>query len=127
MRSICFVVVALLFGAVDGRSQKRADVTLSDIKGVRLERSMTIDGKARISSDKPVRGLVLFFDFLSADKEVLATEKTLVTEETLKPGADQSFHVDSRFPVGAVRFKMRAYDNYDKELRVGNAGPFVIE
>lgn len=127
MRSVCFVLVALALCAVDGRSQKKSDITLADIKANRLENKMTIDGKARVTSDKPVKGLVLYFDFLSADKEVLTTEKVLVAEETLKPGDDQPFHVDSRFPVGAVRFRIRVYDNGEKELRVGNPGPFVIE
>jgi hypothetical protein len=127
MRSLCFVLAALTLCAVDGRSQKKSDVTLADVKANRLEEKMTIDGKARVTSDKPVKGLVLVFDFLSADKEVLTTQKVLVAEETLKPGDDQAFHVDSRFPVGSVRFRIRVFDNAEKELRVGNSGPFVIE
>ena len=127
MRTLCLALAVLSLCAVTGRSQKKTDVDLADIKARRLETDMAIDGKLHVGSPKPVKGIVLFFDFLSADKQVLATEKTLITEDTLKPGDDRSFHVDSRFPVGSVRFKIRAFDAGERELRVGNPGPFVIE
>jgi hypothetical protein len=127
MRTLCLSLAVLTLCAVTARSQKRADVDISDVKARRLETNMVIDGKLKIGSSKPVKGLVLFLDFLSADKEVLATEKALITEDALKPGDEPPFHVDSRFPVGSVRFKIRAFDAGEKELRVGNPGPFIIE
>jgi hypothetical protein len=30
-------------------------------------------------------------------------------------------------PRGAVRYRLRAFDGADRELRVGNPGPFTIE
>jgi hypothetical protein len=110
-----------------GRSQKKNDVDVAEMKAHRLESTLAVDGTLKVNSSKPLKGIVLYFDFLSADKEVLATEKALVTEETVKAGQDQPFHVESRFPVGSVRFKVRAFDGSDRELRLGNPGPFIIE
>ena len=30
-------------------------------------------------------------------------------------------------PPGAIKFKIRAFDSADKELRIANPGPFIIE
>jgi hypothetical protein len=110
-----------------GYTQKKSDISLADMKAVRLETKVTIDLKVKVTSEKPIKGLVLVVDYLDADKSALASEKALVTEDTIKTGEDQPLHLDSRFPPGAVRFKIRAFDNAEKELRVANPGPFVIE
>lgn len=124
MRAICLILAIF---AVAALAAKKPDVEVLDVKCRRGEQKVTVDGKVRINSEKPLRGLVLEFAFLSDSGEVLTTEKTEVTDETLQKDDEQPFHAETLNPPGAIQYKIRVFTGGDRELRVGNAGPFVIE
>jgi hypothetical protein len=122
------LALASLFAAVAQQKQKKApDVEVLETKARREDAKITLDGKVRVTGEKPLKGLVIVFDFRSPEKEVVTTQKTVIDEGTLQTGREDVYHVEMADAARAVRYTVRAFDFHDKELRVGNAGPFPIE
>jgi hypothetical protein len=48
-------------------------------------------------------------------------------DDVVDRGEESAFHAATMNPPGSVRFRMRAFDGADRELRLGNSGPFTIE
>jgi hypothetical protein len=109
------------------KGKKPADVQVVEAKAHRIEEKVSVDGKVKITSEKPLRGLVLAFDFLDHGNAVLTTEKDQVSDENLAPGESPAFHSETLNPPGSIKFKIRAFDRAEKELRIANPGPFIIE
>jgi len=109
------------------KPKKPADVELLESKVVREPTRITVDGKIRVTGEKPLRGLVLYFDFRSPEKEVVTTQKAVITEDTVEAGYEGVFHSEMADAARAVRYTIRAFDIHEKELRLVNTGPFPIE
>jgi hypothetical protein len=125
---LCGLLVAfcLSSGAQD-KKKKPPDVQVLETKGRREEGKFNLDGRVRVTAEKPLRGLVLIFDFISPEHAVISSQKTTVDEDTMKNGQEGSYHVETRDSARAVQYKIRAFDIGERELRVANDGPFVIE
>lgn len=126
VRSLIFGLVLTVF-AIAALAAKKTDLDVLDVKCRRGEQKVMVDGKLHVNAGKGLRGLVLEFAFLSDSGDVLTTEKTEVTDETLQKDDEQPFHAETLNPPGAIQYKIRAFDGADRELRLGNPGPFVIE
>ena len=113
-----------LFAAV---AQKKADVQILETKAVREGAKISVDGKVRVIGEKPLRGLVIVFDFRSPEKEVVTSQKAVIDEDTLETGREGVFHSEMADSARAVRYTVRAFDNHDRELRVANPGPYPVE
>jgi P pilus assembly chaperone PapD len=113
-----------LFAAV---AQKKADVQILETKAVREGAKISVDGKVRVTGEKPLRGLVIVFDFRSPEKEVVTSQKAVIDEDTLETGREGVFHSEMADSARAVRYTVRAFDNHDRELRVANPGPYPVE
>lgn len=121
-----FVALILCLCALAG-AQRRPDVQVVEAKARRVEEGkIAVDGKVKVG-EKPVKGLVIVFDFLSTEGENLTSQKIQVDDDVLDRGEESSFHAATMNPPGAVRFRLRAFDGADRELRLGNNGPFTIE
>jgi hypothetical protein len=108
-------------------AQRRPEVQVIEAKARRVEEGkIAVDGRVKVG-DKPLKGLVIVFDFLSSEGETLTSQKITADEDQLDPGEESSFHAATMNPPGAIRFRLRAFDSSDRQLRIGNAGPFVIE
>lgn len=108
-------------------AQKRPDVQVLEVKARRVdEGKVAVDGHVKVG-EKPVKGLVIVFDFLSSEGDTLTSQKIAVDEEELDRGEESTFHAATMNPPGAVRFRLRAFDTADRQLRLGNSGPFTIE
>lgn len=118
------LVFALLSAAV---AQKRPDVRIVETKAVREQTKITVDGKVKATADKPLHGLVIVFDFRSPEKEVVTSQKTTIQENNMESGADGVFHAEMVDAVRAVTYTVRAFDVHEKELRVANPGPYIVE
>jgi hypothetical protein len=94
---------------------------------VREVTKITVDGKVRVTGEKPLRGLVIVFDFRSPEKEVVTSQKAVIDEDTLETGREGVFHSEMADSARAVRYTVRAFDNHDRELRVANPGPYPVE
>jgi hypothetical protein len=111
-----------------GQKQKKPpDVTVLEAKARRGEGKILVDGRVQVTAPKQMHGLVVVFDLLSAENGVMATEKAVVEEDWIAPGQERSYHAETSDPVRAVRYRIRAFDNFERELRVENTGPFPIE
>lgn len=123
MRLFLLAVLALsLWG------QKKADVDFLEVKAHRIEEGrITVDGRIRVTGEKPVRGLTVVFDFLSPDNAPLTSLKTQVDDDVVGPGEESSFHAVTMNPPGAVKYKLRVFNSNQRQLRAANIGPYVIE
>lgn len=127
---IVLLVTAVLSLSVLGAGQKQkkpADVTVVEAKAQRADGKILVDGRVRVTAQKQMHGLVIVFDLLSAENGVMASEKAVVEEGWIEPGQERSYHAETSDPVRAVRYRIRAFDNGERELRAENTGPFPIE
>jgi hypothetical protein len=119
-------LIALLISSAATRP-KPADLRVVEAAAHRRSGEIGIDGKVRNTGTKPIRGLVLLFDFMAPGRQVVTTQKAPVDEEILEPGQEAVFRVALNSPPRAVEFQIGAIDANERELRVDNPGPFVIE
>ena len=127
---IAFLLVAVVVAVValaQQKSKKPADVRVVETTARREESRITLDGKVRVTGEKPLRGLVIVFDFRSPEREVVTAQKTTVDQDTLENGREGTYHVEMADAARAVSYTVRAFDTHEKELRVENEGPFPIE
>jgi hypothetical protein len=116
-----------LLAFVPQKQKKAADVQVVETKAARDTGKITVDGKVKATAEKPLRGLVIVFDFRSPEKEVVTSQKTVVYEDAMTPGSEGSFHNEMVDAARAVNYTVRAFDTHEKELRVANPGPYIIE
>ncbi|HXA51542.1 MAG TPA: hypothetical protein VNV86_14595 [Candidatus Acidoferrum sp.] len=116
-----------LFAFVPQKQKKPADVEIVETKVVRDAGKISVDGKIKVTGERPLHGLVIFFDFRSPEKEVVTSQKAVIDDGTLEPGRDGVFHNEMVDAPRAVKYTIRAFDTHDKELRVANPGPYIIE
>jgi len=109
------------------KSPKPPDISILQTAAHRSEGKIALDGRIRNSGEKTIEGLVLLFDFMAPGRSVITTQKSRIDEEVLAPGEEAVFHVELNDPVRAVEYQLAAVDRADRELRVANAGPFVID
>ncbi len=109
------------------RKQKPPEVEVLEAKARREGDRILVDGRLRVSAEKPLRGVVVIFDLMAPESNVVGTQKAVLDDQLVRPGEERSWHSETSEHVRAVRFRIRASDAGDRELRVGNAGPFPIE
>ena len=121
--------IAMLFLApFAAMAQKKpADVQILETKAVREAAKISVDGKVKVTGEKSLKGLVIVFDFRSAEKEVVTSQKAIIDEDTLEAGREGVFHSEMADSARAVRYTVRAFDMHEKELRVANPGPYPVE
>ena len=120
-------LVFLVF-ALSAWGQKKPEVEVVEVKAHRIEEGkLTVDGRVRVTGEKPVQHLTVVFDFLSADNDPLTTLKAEVDDDPVNPGEESSFHSVTMNPPGAVKIKVRILSGGEKQLRAANTGPFIIE
>ena len=124
--SIALLSLALVASAQQ-KPKKAADVQILETRAVREPTRIIVDGKVRVTGDKPLHGLVIVFDFRSPEKEVVTTQKAIIDEDILETGREGVFHSEMADAARAVKYTIRAFDMHEKELRIANAGPFPIE
>ncbi|MEO8594560.1 MAG: hypothetical protein ABI759_14685 [Candidatus Solibacter sp.] len=117
----------LFFALFAASAQKKADVQIVESKAVREGGKISLDGKVHISGGKSLRGLVLYFDFRSPEKEVVTSQKAVISEDTMEPGSEGTFHSEMADSARAVRYTIRVFDNREKELTIRNPGPYPVE
>ena len=125
--SVTLFLLAVFTAGAQQKAKKGADVQIVETKAVRGINKISVDGKVRVSGEKSLRGLVIFFDFRSPEKEVITSQKAVINEDTMEAGQEGVFHSEMADSARAVRYTIRAFDNHEKELRVANPGPYPVE
>ena len=122
------LVLALAFGSTAADKKKKPpDVEILEASARRGESKISLDGKLRNSGEKPIKALMLLFDFMAPGRQVITTQKAPIDEELLKPGQEASFHMELNDPPRSVEFQINAADGSGRELRVARGGPFAID
>src|SRR5438445_9434228 len=121
------LLLVLPLPCVSQRKAKPPEVRVLEAKSRREEGKILMDGRLRATADKPIRGLVVYFDLLSPENGVVTSEKAVLDEDPVPPGEERSYHSETSENARAVRFQIRAFDKGERELRVANPGPFPIE
>ncbi len=120
-------MLSLCASATGQRKKKPADVEVIETKARRVDDRITLDGRVRFTGERPAHGLVIVFDFLSAEQAIVTTQKTQVADDVVRAGREASYQTVLVDPVRAVSYQVRAVDAADRDLRVANPGPYPIE
>ena len=121
------VILSLCAPATGQRKKKPADVEVMETRARRDQGKITLDGRVRFTGERPARGLVIVFDFLSPEHEVVTSQKTQVADDVVRAGREASYQTVLVDPVRAVSYQVRAFDTGERDLRVANPGPYPIE
>jgi len=121
------LTAVLLVAAAPQKQKKPADVEVLETKARRGDGKIMIDVRVRNTSGKPVRGLVVYFDLLSAEDGVVASDSAVLDEDSVAAGDERSSQAITSDPPRAVKYKIRVSDAAERELRIVNAGPFPVE
>ena len=129
MRSflLAAVILSLCFAATGQRKKKPADVEVIETRARRVEGKITLDGRVRFTGERPARGLVVVFDFLSPEHEVVTSQQTQVADGVVRAGQEASYQTELVDPVRAISYRVRAVGAGERDLRVSNPGPYPIE
>ena len=126
LRVILALALAAGFTAAE-KKKKPPDLEVVEASAHRGESKISIDGRVRNSGEKPIKNLMLIFDFMAPGRQVITTQKAPIDEELLDRGTEAAFHMELNDPPRSVEFQINAADGSGRELRVAKAGPFPIE
>jgi hypothetical protein len=127
LSTIALLCLALFAATAQQKAGKPADVRILETRAVREGDKISVDGKVRVTGERPLRGLVIIFDFRSPEKEVVTSQRAIIDEDTLETGREGVFHSEMADSARAVRYTVRAFDMHEKELRLANPGPYPVE
>ena len=116
-----------LCASAPGQRKKPADVEVVETRARRVDDKITLDGRVRFTGERPAHGLVIVFDFLSPEHEVVTTQKTQLADDVVRAGREASYQTVLVDPVRAISYRVRAIDGGDRDLNVANPGPYPIE
>lgn len=129
-----FAVIALLmlasllsFGQEKRKARKPPDVSVLASAAHRQEGMVGLEGRVKNNSAKPIKGLILLFDFIAPNGQVITTKRGAVDEEILEPEAEADFRVETTDPVRAVHFRIQAEESNGRQLRVEPDEPKAID
>jgi hypothetical protein len=128
--AIVLIAACALLAADKKRSKdknKPPDVEIVSLKIQREERNIALEGVVRNNSPKPMKGLVLFFEFLEFNGRMISRMKTEVSEEMLQPGEEAEFLTQTPDQVRAVDIRLEAEDRDGRNLLINKPGPHRIE
>ena len=121
------VILSLCVYATGQRKKKSADVEVLETTARRVEQKITLDGRVRFTGERPAHGLVIVFDFLSPEHEVVTSQQTQVADGVVRAGQEATYQTVLVDPVRAVTYQVRAADGGGHDLRVANPGSYPIE
>ena len=88
---------------------------------------LTIDGRLINSGPDAIRGLVLIFEVLGVDSQVVSSQRGKVEEDPLAPGQESELHWQMRDHASAVEVRLRAVAHDEQPVKVEEPGPYPIE
>jgi hypothetical protein len=110
-----------------GKPEKPPEIRVIDLEIRREAGLVAIEGKVRNGSDKPFKGLVLFFEFLEPGGKTISRMNSRITESMVEPGDDGEFQTQTPDQVRAVHVRLDAEDRDGRYLTIDKPGPYTIE
>ena len=129
MRWVIAVGLVALAAAAQkkGKEPKPPEITVVEFKVRRDAGVVAVEGRVKNGSDKPLKGVVLFFEFLEPSGRMIQRKNTQVTENLVEPGEEGEFTAQTTDPVRAVQVRLDAEDKEGRYLRVDKPGPYTID
>lgn len=106
---------------------KPPDIEIVELKVRRDSKLITVDGRVRNISAKPMKGMVLYFEFLESDNKMISRMIAEVTKDSVPPGEDASFETQTKDQARAVAMRVEAEDADGRYFSVDKPGPYEIE
>jgi hypothetical protein len=126
-----FLLISVLVLTAADKNKEKAykgpEVEIVVAKAYRTQDLVNVDARIRNCGVRPIKGLVVLFDFMAPGKSVITTQKIDSGEEILEPGSEIMLRGQLNDPVRAVQFRVQAVDAGDRDLRVEKGGPYPIE
>jgi hypothetical protein len=124
---VILILVLVAGSPAADKKPKPPEIEVLEASAHRGERKVSLEGRVRNTGEKPIKKLMLLFNFMAPGKQVITTQKGEIDEELLGKGQEASFHMELNDPPRSVEFSIDASDAGSRSLRVGNPGPFPIE
>jgi len=125
-RLVPFAAIALALAAADSKKEAPA-IKVAEIAIHRADSTITIDGRIANSGAQPIHGLVLIFDVLGDDGQLVNRQRGAIDEDPLDPGAESEMHWQMKDHPRAVEIRVRAVAKGDAPVKVEQPGPYPIE
>jgi len=125
--ALLMLATLLCFGQEKRKGGRRMDIEVVECAVHRTDGKVSVEGRVKNASTKTVNGLVLLFDFIGTDGQVVTTKKAPVDEEALAPDGESPFHFETTDPVRAVEVRVQGMDGSGRELRVSPSTSTPIE
>lgn len=109
------------------KPEKPPEVVIVDFKVHRDAGNFAVEGRVRNNSDKPMKGLVLFFEFMEPGGKTISRMNTTVSDTPLEPGDEGEFLTQTPDQVRAVHVKLDAEDKDGRYFTIDKPGPYTIE
>ena len=106
---------------------KAPDLEIIELKVRREEKTISVEGRVRNISAKPMKGIVLFFEFLESDHKMISRMIAEVTKDLVEPGEDASFETQTKDQSRAVALRLDAEDSEGRYFKPDKPGPYQIE
>lgn len=124
--------LALCLSAADKKRPKTKpdkppEVVIVSFKVERDSGNFSVEGTVKNNSGKPMKGLVLFFEFMEPGGKTISRMNTTVTEHTLEPGEEGEFLTQTPDQVRAVHVKLDAEDKEGRYFTIDRPGPHTIQ
>jgi len=107
--------------------EKPPELEIVELKARRDEKNITVDGRVRNISGKPMKGIVLYFEFLEGDNKMISRMIAEVTKDEIAPGDDASFETQTKAQARAISIRVDAEDSGGRYFRIDKPGPYEIE
>lgn len=123
------VLIATLLYPQSKKSKKpkTPDAVLEKIEVKREGEVILLDGVVRNTSMKPIRGMVLHFEFFAPNKKSLSIMNGPIESAIVEPNEQAEFRLQVKAPTAAVSLVVEARDRDQKDLVVDKNGPYPIE
>ena len=128
-RCVTLLLLVASFSSQGQQQRKQRDILRLDVvemKAVRAEGRITLDGEVRNSGTRPLTKVVLLFDFLDADRKTISRRRGPIEETVLEPGDSSTYHFYVPDHARAVEVRVAA-EQRGMEMDVANSGPFPLE
>lgn len=111
----------------DKKKPKPPELLLIELKIERGAKTISVDGRVRNNSEKPLEGVVLFFEFMEPGGKTISRMIARVTDGPVPPGDEGEFLTQTPDQARAVHVRVDAEDGKGRYLIVDKPGPHVIE
>jgi hypothetical protein len=125
--TVLIVLATLLFAVQQKRKPRPPEIEILELNVHRTEELVTLDGRVKNIGEMPAERLVVEFDFRDPDNRVVTTKKGPIDEEILDPDQESAIQLQTKDAPRFVTVSVRAHAARVGDVKVKNAGPFVIE